>query len=75
MNEKTWDLKLGSQKIWFSHGFPNIIVAPGDMRAEIQQAVGLLKTEAESAAKNPLASKLQNVAENLQNVEKDWPDL
>jgi len=45
----------------------------GDMRAEIQQAVGLLKSEAENAtaSKNPLATKLLGVADNLQNVEKD----
>ena len=43
------------------------------MRAEIQQAVGLLKSEAENAtaSKNPLATKLLGVADNLQNVEKD----
>ena len=54
------------------HGFfsPEI---PGDMRAEIQQAVGLLKGEAENATatKNPIASKLLVVADNLQHVEKD----
>ena len=46
---------------------------PGDMRAEIQQAVGLLKSEAENAtaSKNPLATKLLGVADSLQNVEKD----
>ncbi len=43
------------------------------MRAEIQQAVGLLKGEAENATvtKNPIASKLLVVADNLQHVEKD----
>eukprot|EP00435_Cladocopium_sp_Y103_P071824 s46_g38.t1 len=42
----------------------------GDMRAEIQQAVGLLKSEAENAtaSKNPLATKLLGVADNLQNA-------
>ena len=50
------------------HGFFS-----GDMRAEIQQAVGLLKGEAENATatKNPIASKLLVVADNLQHVEKD----
>ncbi|CAK9041147.1 Ion_trans domain-containing protein [Durusdinium trenchii] len=42
----------------------------GDLRAEVQQAVGQLKGEA-NAAKNPLGSKLLNVADGLQQAEKD----
>jgi len=50
-----------------------VAVLVGDMRAEIQQAVGLLKGEAQtaSATRNPIAAKLLLVADNLQHAEKD----
>lgn len=50
-----------------------VAVLVGDMRAEIQQAVGLLKGEAQSASatRNPIAAKLLLVADNLQHAEKD----
>lgn len=46
----------------------------GDLRAEIQQAVNLLRGEA-SATKHPIAAKLLMVVENLQHAEKEkgWP--
>ncbi|CAJ1395536.1 unnamed protein product [Effrenium voratum] len=45
----------------------------GDIRAEIQQAVGLLKGEAHNATamRNPIAAKLLLVADSLQHAEKD----